>query len=188
MSGDESDLVKRCILGQAEAMRTLIKRFEVDVFGLSVRMLRNNHDAEDVTQEVFIRVFRSLSRWDAVRPLRPWIMGITVNRCKTWLAKRSRQPEIVDYLQNSPDPNRQDDSVELAAEIQSALADLRPDYRAVFVMFHEMNKSYEEISLIVERPVGTIKTWLHRARVKLLDRLKSRGMVASIESANNDSK
>ena len=79
-------------------MRELIERFQAEVFGLSVRMLNHRHDAEDVSQEVFLRVFRSLRRWDPARPLRPWITGITVNRCRTWLSQRSRVPETVDYL------------------------------------------------------------------------------------------
>ena len=60
-------------------------------YGLCVRLLNHRHDAEDVTQEVFLRVFRSLNRWDAVRPLKPWVMGIAVNRCRTWLSQRSRR-------------------------------------------------------------------------------------------------
>jgi RNA polymerase sigma-70 factor (ECF subfamily) len=132
-----------------------------------------------VTQEVFLRVFRSLEGWDNTRPLKPWVMGITVNRCRTWLAQRAKRPELVDYLHDTlPDQPRDDGSSELLSEIRTALDGLRPDYRIVFVMFHEQNQPYELIAQALGRPVGTIKTWLHRARLEILERLRRRGMVS----------
>jgi len=103
-------------------MRSLVEQFQAEVFGLCVRMLRHRHDAEDVTQEVFVRIFRSLRRWDATRPLRPWVLGITVNRCRTWLSQRSRRPEAVDYLQEVAAGPPPDDAAELAAEILQSSA------------------------------------------------------------------
>lgn len=178
---DDAHLVRRCLRNETAAIQALVDRFQAEVFGLCVRLLAHRHDAEDVTQEVFLRVFRSLHRWDSSRPLRPWVMGITVNRCRTWLAQRSRRPEIVDYLQDTASAPPPDDSVELLAEIRAALDNLRPEYRTVFVLFHEQNLPYEEIAAALERPVGTIKTWLHRTRLELLEHLKRRGMVAPEE-------
>ena len=177
MSADEAALVRRCLRGDAEAVQALVERFQAEVFGLCVRLLNHRHDAEDVTQEVFLRVFRSLRRWDAARPLRPWIMGITVNRCRTWLAQRARRPEVVHYLQDTAASPPGDDAAELLREIHAAVAALRPDYRSVFVLFHEHGRPYEEIALALGRPVGTIKSWLHRARLEVLERLQQRGMV-----------
>ncbi len=178
MSADEAVLVRRCLRGDAEAVQTLVDRFQAEVYGLCVRLLRHRHDAEDVSQEVFLRIFRSLRRWDPSRPLKPWIMGITVNRCRTWLTQRSRRPELLDYLQDTAPGPAPDDSAELVREIQAALKDLRPEYRSVFVLFHQQGQPYEEIAAALERPVGTIKTWLHRARLEVLERLRRRGMVS----------
>ena len=174
---EEAALVRRCLRGEGEAIRTLVDRFQAEVFGLCVRLLHHRQDAEDVAQEVFLRVFRSLRRWDGERPLKPWIMGITVNRCRTWLGQRARRPELADYLQDIAPSRVADDSTELVAEIQGALNELRPEYRAVFVLFHEQGQPYEDIADALERPVGTIKTWLHRARTEVLQRLRQRGMV-----------
>jgi RNA polymerase sigma-70 factor (ECF subfamily) len=180
VAAEEVALVRRCLHGEVEAVRTLVDRFQAEVYGLCVRLLSHRHDAEDVAQEVFLRVFRSLKRWDSSRPLKPWIMGITVNRCRTWLSQRSRRPELADYLQETAASPPGDDSTELLHEIQSALNELRPEYRSVFVLFHEHGQPYEEIAEALERPVGTIKTWLHRARLEVLERLRRRGMVAEL--------
>ena len=173
----DAAIVGRCLAGDPGAIRELVERFQKDVYGLCVRLLNHHQDAEDVTQEVFLRMFRSLNRWDATRPLRPWVLGITVNRCRTWAGRRSRGPELAEYLHETPDRRPGDDSLELAQEIRGAVDGLREDYRAVFVLFHEHGQSYEEIAEVIGRPVGTIKTWLHRARLELLDHLRSRGLV-----------
>jgi RNA polymerase sigma-70 factor (ECF subfamily) len=174
---DEVTLVQRCLGGDAEAVRQLVACFQAEVYGLCVRLLGHRHDAEDVTQEVFLRIFRSLEGWDRTRPLKPWIMGIAVNRCRTWMSQRARRPELVDYLQDTIAGPVADDSVELLREIQGALNELRLEYRTVFVLFHEQGQPYEEIAEALNRPVGTIKTWLHRARLEVLERLRRRGMV-----------
>lgn len=180
MWGEDAGLVRRCLRDDADAMRTLVDRFQADVYGLCVRLLHHRHDAEDATQEVFLRVFRSLRRWDSSRPLRPWIMGIALNRCRTLLAQRVRRPELADYLQDVAPGRPADDSGELLREIEAALHELRPTYREVFVLFHEQGQPYEDIAAALDRPVGTIKTWLHRARLEVLERLRRRGMVPEV--------
>lgn len=174
---EDAALVRRCLRGEEQAIRTLVERFQAEVYGLCVRLLNHRHDAEDVSQEVFLRIFRSLRRWDSSRPLKPWIMGITLNRCRTWLAQRVRRPELADYLQDVAPSRPEDDSAELVREIEAAVGELRAEYRSVFVMFHEQGQPYEDIAEALDRPVGTVKTWLHRARLEVLERLRERGMV-----------
>src|SRR5947199_2589417 len=118
VSAEDATLVRRCLKGDESAIQSLVERYQSDVFGLCVRLLHHRQDAEDVTQEVFLRVFRSMRRWDASRPLKPWIMGIAVNRCRTWLAQRMRRPESVEYLQDTASSPVADDVRELAAEIE----------------------------------------------------------------------
>jgi RNA polymerase sigma-70 factor (ECF subfamily) len=174
---DDAILVRRCLRGDDEAIHQLVNRFQAEVFGLCVRLLCHRHDAEDVTQEVFLRIFRGLRGWDSRRPLKPWIMSIAVNRCRTWLSQRGKRPELVDYLQDTLPSPPPDDSGELVQEIQTAVAELRLEYRTAFVLYHEQGQPYEDIARVMDRPVGTIKTWLHRARMEILERLRRRGMV-----------
>lgn len=173
-------LVRLSLRGDPRAMQTLVERFQAEVFGLSLRLLGHRQDAEDVAQEVFLRVFRSLRRWDGNRPLKPWIMGITVNRCRTWMSQRSKRPELVDYLQETAAGPPPDDSSELTREIHAALQELRLEYRSVFVLYHEHGQPYEEIAQCLGKPVGTVKTWLHRARLEVLERLRQRGMISEV--------
>ena len=181
MSAEDALLVRRCLRGDTASVQVLVERFQSDVLGLCIRMLHHRQDAEDVTQEVFLRVFRSLKRWDPARPLKPWIMTIAVNRCRTWMSQRTRRPELVEYLHETATSAPTDDSAELAREIQGALAELRDDYRLVFTLYHEQGLPYEDIAEAVDKPVGTVKTWLHRARLEILDRLRRRGMVSEVE-------
>jgi RNA polymerase sigma-70 factor (ECF subfamily) len=171
-------MVDRCIRGDSGACRELVDRYQHLVFRLCCRLLRCRHDAEDVTQEVFLRVFRSLHHWDPQRPLRPWIIGIAVNRCRTWLKRRSRRLATTDYEIEPVDP-RPNSAVdgELVSVIQQTVASMRPEYQVAFLLFHEQGCSYDEIAAALERPVGTIKTWLHRARLEILDQLRARGFV-----------
>jgi RNA polymerase sigma-70 factor (ECF subfamily) len=170
-------LVRRCLAGEAAAARELVERFSPDVASLCLRILRHRQDAEDVGQEVFLRIFRSLGRWDSSRPLRPWVLGIAINRCRTALATRAKRPATTEFLHETPDHRPEDDSREAHREIRAAVDALRDEYREVFILFHEHGQSYEEIASVIERPVGTVKTWLHRARLQVLDHLRACGLV-----------
>ncbi|MBX7103195.1 MAG: RNA polymerase sigma factor [Gemmataceae bacterium] len=174
---DDAALVKRCLRGEESAVRALVERFQDAVFGLCLKFLHHRHDAEDVAQEVFLRMVRGLKGWDSGRPLKPWVLAIAANRCRTHAAKRGSRPEPVDFLPETLPAAAPDDSIEMRRELAVALAALRPEYRAVFVLYHEQGQPYEQIAQAVGRPVGTVKTWLHRARLELLDSLRQRGLV-----------
>ena len=96
--------------------------------------------------------------------------------------------EPVDYLHDTVASPPDDDSAELAGEIRAALRELRLEYREVFVLFHEQGQPYEDIARVMSRPVGTIKTWLHRARLEILDRLRKRGMVPDDQQQQQEQK
>lgn len=172
----DADLVQGCQNGEPERIRELVVRFQGEVYRLALRMLRHQQDAEDVCQEVFLRVFKSLHRWDSTRPLKPWILTIAANRCRTWISQRPRQAETVDYLADYPGRDPEPTSSELTDAIRGGVAELREEYREVFLLFHEHGLPYEEIGEVTGRPVGTIKTWLHRARSQLLNYLANVGL------------
>ncbi len=175
---DDPALVEALRSGDPEAPRLLIERYQGVVFGLCYRMMCHRQDAEDVAQESFLRALRSISGFDVSRPLRPWLLEIAANRCRTALARRARRPAPASQtIEDRADPRPGlADPDDLAGELERGLEALRPEYRMVFVLFHEQNLSYDEIAMTISRPVGTVKTWLHRARAQLAEGLTRRGV------------
>ena len=184
VSNDElRPLVRRCLSGSQTAMLELVRRFQGPVFGLCYRMLGRREDAEDAAQETFIRMLRSLSHWDEARDFEPWLLAIAGNRCRTALATRKRKPVPESLDEVSPIAGEEDQGSHLAEEVQRALGQVRDEYRQAFVFFHEHEKSYGEIAELMEVPLGTVKTWVHRARRDLMDQLKQRGAVEDVRYA-----
>jgi RNA polymerase sigma-70 factor (ECF subfamily) len=175
----EALLVERCISGDESAMRRFVQRFEGLVFGLSLRMMRRREDAEDVVQDVFLRTFRSLNRWDSERPLAPWIIAITANRCRTALDRRSKCPSSAPVTDHIPD--RVFGACELAEELQAAVRQLRPEFRNCFELFYHDELSVSEVGARLGVPQGTVKTWLYRARKELADHLERRGITPGVK-------
>jgi RNA polymerase sigma-70 factor (ECF subfamily) len=175
---EEQELVVRCRAGDESACREFVDRYQALVYGVCMRILGDRHEAEDVAQEVFLRALRNLDRWDPSRPLRPWLLTITTNRCRTHLGRRRRRAAEGTCLENVPDRRESEhDAAELRTAIYTALEQLRASYRQVFLLFHEQGLGYDEIACLLNRPVGTLKTWLHRARKELLAILRRRGYV-----------
>lgn len=177
MTDSDASLVERCLRGEDSAMRLFVQKHQSAVFGLCFRMLRHRQDAEDVAQEIFLRVFRALDRWDPTRPLRPWLMKIAANRCRTALQNRSRRRSVpLQSEQQVASPGESDSGGELAEELEQALQTLREEYRLCFVLYYGQELSVAEVSEVLDCPEGTIKTWLHRARRLLAERLARRGV------------
>lgn len=175
VSDGDAELVRRCLNGDGQGARALVARFERAVFGLCYRMLNHRQDAEDVAQDVFLRAFRSLSTWDAARPFKPWLLTIAANRCRTVLQQRSRRPIPTDATPEVAVQANAGDRLSLAEELQLGLGQLREEYRTCFILFHQQELAVDEIGRIQGCPVGTVKTWLHRARRELAGHLKRRG-------------
>src|SRR5271165_6021702 len=140
MTMDDPTLVKAVRAGDPQATGLLVERFQGIVFGLCYRMLNHRQDAEDVTQETFVRALRSIFRFDLARPIRPWLLEIAANRCRTALASRSRRPRLAPFsaAEDVADPRPGlSDPDDLAGALEQAVERLRPEYRLVFLLFHE---------------------------------------------------
>jgi RNA polymerase sigma-70 factor, ECF subfamily len=177
-------LVGRCLAGDQAAMLALVDRFRGQVFGLCYRMLGQRQDAEDAAQETFVRVLKNLHRWDATREFEPWLLAIAGNRCRTALAARKRRPtaeRTVELLADDAPDERA--ARQLAEEVHLALSVVRAEYRQAFLMFHDHELSYAEIANALEVPLGTVKTWVHRARRELIEALRARGAIPELRHA-----
>lgn len=167
--------MQSCLEGDAGALRAFVERFQSAVFGLCYRMLGHRQDAEDVAQEVFLRAFRSLATWDSTRPLRPWLLAIAVNRCRTALQQRPHRPVTAEFADLVVPPPRCEVGPDWAEELQQALEQLRENYRTCFILYYQQELSIAQIGQMLQCPPGTVKTWLHRARKEIAHRLKQRG-------------
>jgi RNA polymerase sigma-70 factor, ECF subfamily len=171
-------LIHRCLAGDQKAMIDLVNQFRGQVFGLCYRMLGQREDAEDAAQETFVRALRNLRSWDSTRDFEPWLLAIAGNRCRTAMSRRMRKPPAQSL--NEPLPARLPDmqaARQLAEEVALALSTLREQYRQAFLLFHQQELSYAEIAETLRCPIGTVRTWIHRARRELIRYLQAREVV-----------
>lgn len=182
-SPTDADLAARAALGDDAAAAALVRRYERNVFGVCLRMLGRREDAEDTAQEVFLRLFRHLEKWDRSRPLKPWLMTIAANRCRTALDRRRRKGSLLPGDLDPADDRTAPRDADLAEELQLAVDGLRDDHRSAFVLFHHEELSLKEVAEALGRPDGTIKTWLHRARKQLTEHLSRRGVLPDVTAA-----
>jgi RNA polymerase sigma-70 factor (ECF subfamily) len=178
---EDAVLVQRCLDGDERGARELVARFQGFVFAVCYRMLGQREDAEDVAQDVFLRAFRSLKGWDPSRPLKPWILAIAANRCRTALQQRSRNSTVALLDPSRTVSAKPNDARNLGDELDLALTELREQYRLCFTLFYQEDLSCAEIAVVMKCPEGTVKTWLHRARRELAERLRRRGVVPHVD-------
>jgi RNA polymerase sigma-70 factor (ECF subfamily) len=164
---DDAQLIAACRRGEARAMEMLYHQFKRRVFGMAHRIVGSS-DAEEVAQEVFVRVFRGLASFRGDSQLSTWIYRLTVNAALSHLAKRGRRHEVGDDgLTELPAPPVTERDPGLAARIESALAILPAGYRAILVLHDVEGLSHEECAAILECRVGTCKSQLHKARARM---------------------
>ncbi len=175
---DDKECALRCLDGEQSAIRFFVERFHGPLFKLCWRRLRNREDAEDVTQESLVRALQYLRRWDPERPLAPWVIKIAMNCCSSHITKRNRQIQPVESLVEAPAKQCQAVTFELSEGLQMALSKIRDQHRTCFVLFHLQGLDIARIAEIMDCPKGTVKTWLHRARLDLGQLLVSQGVVS----------
>ena len=154
-----------------EAIALLLPAFRRRVFGLAYSFLRDREAAEDVTQEVFIKVWRALPRYDGRASMSTWIY--TIARNASLSALRSRRPqsslsdaEVMEAVEGVDPAPSADVGVDRAA-ILRLVEQLPTRQRQVIMLFYMEEQSHEEVAAMLAMPVGTVKTLLHRARARL---------------------
>ncbi len=161
--------------GDVAAFALLVTRYRSRVVALARRMLAGHgpDEAEDVAQEAFVAAYDKRASYRVGEPFRPWLYRIAVNRCLDRLRAQSRRPVMAE-MDSVPEPaGSVSDPVdallttESEARLQEAVAALPPKLRAVFLLRHLDDLSYDEIAVATGLPMGTVKTHLFRARAQL---------------------
>jgi len=176
--------------GDKRAFEGLVDLHKRAVFGLCVRLLRDQEESRDAAQETFVRAYAAIATFDVAQPFAPWLLRIARNHCLDLL--RRRVPAAA-QLQLDAEPEDGEPARELrdagapAADalleqaqtrtvLEAAVAGLPPNYREVVHLFHVEQLSYKEIASTLDVPIGTVMTWLHRARGKLRESLTAQGL------------
>ncbi len=187
---DEAALVAEAIEGSELAFRTLVERYQRPVFSLVLRMVRDHGIAEDVTQEVFVKAWMALSRYDPRRRFASWLFKIASNAAIDQLRRKklpttpietsdTDQSSILDRIEDerSESPDTLVKRRELSSALEAAVAALRPEYRLVVLLRFREELPYRDIAEATGMPLGTVKTNLRRARREIEERLRQDGVV-----------
>jgi RNA polymerase sigma-70 factor (ECF subfamily) len=166
--------------GNRRAFEQLLARYERPVFNAAFRILHHRDDAADVTQTAFLKAYEHLDRYDASQQFFSWLYRIAVNEAIDLSARRKPDPLVLEAIADSAHgPDGQLAEAQTDARLQRALMGLEADQRALVVLKHVQDFSYEQIAVILGCPVKTVKSRLFTARRALRDRLLAQGWVAA---------
>jgi RNA polymerase sigma-70 factor, ECF subfamily len=184
----DQEIVALAVEGREAAYRELIRRYERPVFSLILRMVRDRQLAEDLSQETFIKALNAIATYRPEFKFSSWIFKIANNAAIDQLRRRSVQTLSLDGAPNATTPDEIEATVlqvgdrsesalaalearELGSSIERAIGQLRPEYRSCILLRHVEGLAYEEIAQLLDLPLGTVKTYIHRARHELRDSL-----------------
>jgi RNA polymerase sigma-70 factor (ECF subfamily) len=163
-------LIDRYLRGDIEAFNDLMEAHEGRVFAICLRMLRDREAALDATQDTFLTVLRKVDRYRATAAFSTWLYRVTVNTCYDYLRRQKRkQADRLPETHDVPDPSSQDefDAIDVRQQIEEALDDLNPEFKAAIVLVDLQGMSIEQASGALQVPTGTTKSRLFRARKQL---------------------
>ena len=191
----DKDLVARCREGNDEAWGELVDRFGPRVYAIAYHFTMKREDAEELLQEIFLKVFENLHRYDGGFPLVAWILSVSRNLCIDRYRRRKREKSfrfvtddaVTALLKSEDDPASMALKKERTKLLFSALAEIPEDLAEILVLRDLNGLAYEEIGKALELPDGTVKSRLFRARAevarKIRERHESRGTTAFAQIA-----
>lgn len=194
MPYSDRDLVAQHLRGDAQAFAELVMRYTAPIFNLVFRLTDDRAEAENVTQETFLRAYVALPRSRTELAFKPWLFQIAVNLCRD-LARKKRPAAFADLAQDAqsapeeaiedeaPLPLDRVEERELEIALACAVAGLPGIYRAVVTLRYTEELSYEEIAAVLKLPVNTVRTHLFRAKAMLRKALSEWAPASSLEFA-----
>lgn len=186
MNAEERAIIERCKKHDPEAFDRLVGLYQRRIFNFALRMSGNHNDAEDITAETFIRVYNAIQNFRGDATFSTWLFRIAHNVFLDMRKKERAHPhsslqealeldesEVQRQIEDpGPRPEQEAETAELNSILREAIDQL-PDYqKAMVLLYHTQNKSYEEIAEIMHLPIGTVKSRLNRARIALKAKLE----------------
>jgi RNA polymerase sigma-70 factor (ECF subfamily) len=184
VGASDQEVVAQAREGHEDAFRELVRRYQRPVFSLVYRMVRDRELAEDLAQETFVKVLNAIDSYKPAFKFSSWIFKIANNAAIDHLRRRELDTLSLEGAPDATTPDRVEattlqisdhaesaleelEARELGSAIERAIELLRPEYRSCILLRHVEGRSYEEIAEILDLPLGTVKTYIHRARAQL---------------------
>ena len=182
MSADEKALVDRCRTGDDDSWRELVDRFGQKVYSVAYHFTLKREDAEELSQEIFLKLFENLDRYDGGFPLIAWVLSVSRNLCIDRYRRRKREKSfrfvsdeaILPLLKSDDDPAAEALKKERTKLLFWALAEIPEDLAEILVLRDLDGLAYDEIGKALDLPDGTVKSRLFRARAEVARRIRER--------------
>lgn len=170
--------IRKCLSGKKEAFECLVTKYKNLVFSIALNNLRNKDEAYDVTQEVFLKVWANLSKFNPELSFKAWIAKITLNHCINLNQKAKRftpwdEDEMEKVISQDDNPEESALESEKCKDVREAVNSLPEIYRIVIQLYHQQSMSYDEICKITGHPMSIVKNRIYRARKMLAEKLKT---------------
>jgi RNA polymerase sigma-70 factor (ECF subfamily) len=189
MNESDGELVARCKNGDMSAFDLIVHKHKVPLINFAYRFIGDRDTAEDLVQETFVRVYKNISRYRKdTASLRTWMYRIAANLCKNELRNRSTRSKMLvnsamvaqdssvlteEMMDGSRGPDRQLEEKELQKVLAQAISRLPERLRISIILRDIEGMTYEEISRVINRPIGTVKSRINRARLMLRDKMSA---------------
>lgn len=183
----DNEIISRCREGDREAFEKLMETYQNRVFNIAYGMLSDYEEASDASQEIFIKVYKSISSFKGQSSFTTWLYVICRNVCNDMLRKRQRRGVQVSIYSDddeksvereiesdAPTPEEQLEINECQVAVKEAINSLKPEYKEILLYADMQQLSYEEVSKILRCPVGTVRSRLNRARGALRKKLSDK--------------
>jgi len=173
----DEELVLRCIEGDSSAFEKIVTKYKKLVYSVVYKMISDRDEVNDVSQEVFIRLYKSLEKYNPEYKMSTWIVKITSNLCLDTLRKKKQDTVPLDDaigVSSSVDtPEETFIKGQRTLLIKNAINELPEKYKILIILFHNNGMSYEEMTKVLNEPMSIIKNRLYRARLMLKEKLES---------------
>ncbi|HNR16805.1 MAG TPA: sigma-70 family RNA polymerase sigma factor [Chitinophagaceae bacterium] len=178
---NDNDLISKVLSGDQQAYAGLVTRYQNYVFTLTLRMIKNREDAEEVAQDVFIKAYKYLADFRGASKFSTWLYTIVNNTCISFLRKKKLEIHSLDNegvfeVADSRDSGFRADLVEQKSRhtmVGNAISMLNPDDAEIITLFYKNEQSLDEIAQILGLEVNTAKVRLHRARTRLKEKMET---------------
>ena len=168
---NDFSLIQKIKEGDRSSWNMLIDKYSKSVYNIALNFCRNPEDASDITQDIFIKIFKNINRVDEKFNFTSWILKVSKNHCIDYWRKNKKNQPMIEYSdktfgeENSPEKKYLKDNDIM--NLRKMLSKLKPDTRMLIILRDIRGHSYKEISEIMDVPEGTVKSGINRARLKL---------------------